>query len=53
MKLDLASGVDIEIRFNYEHWINRNKRWNDKEFMESGQSIPVTVIKIERVEFLM
>ena len=24
-----------------------------REFMESGQSIPVTVIKVEKVEFLM
>ena len=31
MKLDLASGVDIEIKdLNYEHRINRNKNWNDK-----------------------
>ena len=31
MKLDLASGVDIEIKIlNYEHWINRNKIRNDK-----------------------
>ena len=25
MKLDLASGVDIEIKYNYEHRINRNQ----------------------------
>ena len=30
MKLDLASGVDIEIKdLKYEHRINRNKNWND------------------------
>ena len=33
---------------NYEHWINRNKNRNDREFMDSGQSIPVTVIKVEK-----
>ena len=32
MKLDLASGVDIEIKLerNYDYWINWKKNWNDK-----------------------
>ena len=31
MKLDLASGVDIEIKIEiYDNWINRNKNWYDK-----------------------
>ena len=30
MKLDLAAGVDIEIKIYYEYWINRNKNRNDK-----------------------
>ena len=32
MKLDLASGVDIEIKLQklYEYWINRKKNWNEQ-----------------------
>ena len=32
MKLDLASGVDIEIKLQglYDYWINGKKNWNDK-----------------------
>ena len=24
-------------------------KWNDKKFMETGQSVPVTVIKVEKL----
>ena len=42
-----AAGVDIEIKYNYEYWINRDKLGMTREFIQSGQSVPVTVIKIE------
>ena len=49
MKLDLASGVDIEIKkFNMSIGLIGTKLGMTREFIKSGQSIPVTVIKIEK-----
>ena len=49
MKLDLASGVDIEIK-NIIMTIGLigTKLGMTREFIQSGQSVPVTVIKIEK-----
>ena len=49
MKLDLASGVDIEIKIkNMSIGLIGTKLGMTREFFESGQSIPVTVIKVEK-----
>ena len=50
MKLDLASGVNIEIKYNYEFRINWKKIGMTREFFDTGVSVPVTVLKIEKVE---
>ena len=47
MKLDLASGVDIEIRFNMSIGLIGTKLGMTREFMTYGQSVPVTV-KVEK-----
>ena len=48
MKLDLASGVDIEIRFNMTIGLIGTKIGMTREFLKTGQSVPVTVIKVEK-----
>ena len=49
MKLDLASGVDIEIKdLIMSIGLIGTKIGMTREFMETGQSVPVTVIKIEK-----
>ena len=49
MKLDLASGVDIEIKILIMSiGLIGKKIGMTREFIETGQSIPVTVIKVEK-----
>ena len=49
MKLDLASGVDIEIKdIIMSIGLIGTKLGMTREFMTSGQSVPVTVIKVEK-----
>ena len=49
MKLDLAAGVDIEIKYKFmKLGLIGTKLGMTREFLESGQSVPVTVIKIEK-----
>ena len=49
MKLDLASGVDIEIKYKFMSiGLIGTKIGMTREFMETGQSVPVTVIKVEK-----
>ena len=49
MKLDLASGVDIEIKIWFMSiGLIGTKIGMTREFMDTGQSVPVTVIKVEK-----
>ena len=49
MKLDLASGVDIEIKdLDMTVGLIGTKIGMTREFLETGQSVPVTVIKVEK-----
>ena len=48
MKLDLASGKDIEIKnIIMSIGLIGTKLGMTREFIQSGQSVPITVIKIE------
>ena len=50
MKLDLASGVDVEIKIYFMNEIGLigKKIGMTREFYKSGQSVPVTVLKVEK-----
>ena len=49
MKLDLASGVDVEIKnIMSEIGLIGKKIGMTREFFKTGQSVPVTVLKVEK-----
>ena len=48
MKLDLASGVDIEINLIYEYRTYRNKNWNDTRIYGNRSICSVIVIEVEK-----
>ena len=49
MKLDLASGVDVEINMSNLELFGK-KLGMTREFYTSGQSVPVTVLKLRKLE---
>ena len=52
MKLDLASGVDVEIKNMSNLELIGKKLGMTREFYETGQSVPVTVIKMEKARVI-
>ena len=51
MKLDLASGVDVEIKnIMIEIGLIGKKIGMTREFYKTGQSVPVTVLNLKKEE---
>ena len=53
MKLDLASGVDVEIKFSMSEIALLGKKIGmTREFYKTGQVVPVTILKMEKARVI-